>query len=297
MHLPRVAFLGPRGSYSHIAANKYAARYFKKFLEMSFFNFAPIFHKVETRQADYAVVPIENSTAGSIKEIYDLLQHTHLFIVGELILPIEHCMLVSTKACLENLEKIYSHPQSFQQCSNFISKFSQWNIEYTVSTAAAMEKVAAIKSSKIAALGSEDGSKYYHLKILARNICNQQRNSTRFIILSRKRREVATHIPAKTTLIISTQQPLNFLVEILMILRQYNIILSHVESWQRLNPTGENMFYLDVKGNLHSSEMQQALRIMKKKLNTLKILGCYPSDHYHPTMVNLNSPILLANSY
>ncbi|WWO98058.1 MAG: prephenate dehydratase [Candidatus Dasytiphilus stammeri] len=295
MCFPRIAFLGPIGSYSHIAANKYAARYFNKFLEMSFFNFAPIFHKVETRQADYAVVPIENSTAGSIKEIYDLLQHTHLFIVGELILPIEHCMLVSTKACLEKIEKIYSHPQPFQQCSNFISKFSQWNIVYTVSTAAAMEKVAAIKSSKIAALGSEDGSQYYHLKILARNICNQQRNSTRFIVLSRKVIEVATNIPAKTTLIISTQQPLSFLVEILMILRQYNIIMSHIESWPMLTQTGENMFYLDVQGNLNSSEMQQALRIMKKKINTLKILGCYPIDH--TVLVNSKSPILLANSY
>jgi chorismate mutase/prephenate dehydratase len=141
-HSARIAFLGPKGSYSHLAARQYAARHFEEFIESGCAKFADIFNQVETGQADYAVVPIENTSSGAINDVYDLLQHTSLSLVGELTIPIDHCVLVSGSTDLNTIETVYSHPQPFQQCSQFLNRYPNWKIEYTESTSAAMEKVA-----------------------------------------------------------------------------------------------------------------------------------------------------------
>ncbi len=156
-HSARVAFLGPKGSYSHLAARQYAARHFEQFIESGCAKFADIFNQVETGQADYAVVPIENTSSGGINDVYDLLQHTSLSIVGELTIPIDHCVLVSTSTDADKIQTVYSHPQPFQQCSQYLSRYPHWKIEYTESTSAAMEKVAQANSPAVAALGSESG--------------------------------------------------------------------------------------------------------------------------------------------
>jgi chorismate mutase/prephenate dehydratase len=88
------------------------------------------------------VVPIENTSSGAINDVYDLLQHTSLSLVGELTIPIDHCVLVSGSTDLNTIETVYSHPQPFQQCSQFLNRYPNWKIEYTESTSAAMEKVA-----------------------------------------------------------------------------------------------------------------------------------------------------------
>jgi chorismate mutase (EC 5.4.99.5)/prephenate dehydratase (EC 4.2.1.51) len=173
-------------------------------VEMGCLKFHDIIHQVESGQADYAVMPIENTSSGSINDVYDLLQQTTLSIVGELTIPIEHCVLVNGNTDLQQIETVYSHPQPFQQCSQFINRFPQWKIEYTESTAAAMEKVAAMNSPKVAALGSEAGGELYGLQVLERNLANQQQNHTRFIVLARKPIEVSGQVPAKTTLIMAT---------------------------------------------------------------------------------------------
>jgi hypothetical protein len=91
-------------------------------------------------------VPIENTSSGAINDVYDLLQHTSLSLVGELTIPIDHCVLVSGSTDLSNIETVYSHPQPFQQCSQFLNRYPNWKIEYTESTSAAMEKVAQANS-------------------------------------------------------------------------------------------------------------------------------------------------------
>jgi chorismate mutase/prephenate dehydratase len=119
---------------------------FEQFIESGCAKFADIFNQVETGQADYAVVPIENTSSGGINDVYDLLQHTSLSIVGELTIPIDHCVLVSTSTDADKIQTVYSHPQPFQQCSQYLSRYPHWKIEYTESTSAAMEKVAQANS-------------------------------------------------------------------------------------------------------------------------------------------------------
>ncbi|RPD99005.1 bifunctional chorismate mutase/prephenate dehydratase [Candidatus Pantoea deserta] len=275
----RIAFLGPKGSYSHLAARHYAARHFDNMVEIGCLKFHDIIRQVENGQADYAVLPIENTSSGSINDVYDLLQQTSLSIVGELTQPIDHCVLVTGNTDLQQIETVYSHPQPFQQCSQFISRFPHWKIEYTESTAAAMEKVAALNSPKAAALGSEAGGELYQLQVLERNLANQQQNHTRFIVLARKAIAVSDQVPAKTTLLLATGQQAGALVEALLVLRQHNLVMSKLESRPINGNPWEEMFYIDVQGNLESESMQQALQELKALTRMLKVLGCYPSEN------------------
>ncbi|AIM20412.1 MULTISPECIES: bifunctional chorismate mutase/prephenate dehydratase [Serratia] len=281
-HSARIAFLGPKGSYSHLAARQYAARHFDRLIECGCQKFQDIFAQVETGQADYAILPIENTSSGSINEVYDLLQHTSLSIVGELTNPINHCVLIAGDSDLSQIETVYSHPQPFQQCSQFLNRFPHWKIEYTESTAAAMEKVAKLNSPKVAALGSEAGGALYGLQVLEHNLANQQQNITRFIVLARKAIDVSEQVPAKTTLIMATGQQSGALVEALLVLRDNGIIMTKLESRPINGNPWEEMFYIDVQANLRADAMQKALRDLAPITRSLKVLGCYPSDTVVP---------------
>ncbi len=278
----RIAFLGPKGSYSHLAARRYAARHFDEFIESGCPKFQDIFQQVETGQADCAVVPVENTSSGSINDVYDLLQHTSLSIVGELTLPIDHCVLVATTTDLDQIETVYSHPQPFQQCSQFINRHPNWKIEYCESTAAAMEKVAQSGSPKVAALGSEDGGALYGLQVLDRHLANQTQNITRFLVLARKAIGVSDQVPAKTTLLMATGQQAGALVEALLVLRKHNLIMVKLESRPIHGNPWEEMFYLDIQANLESADMRQALRELGEITRSMKVLGCYPSENVVP---------------
>lgn len=233
-------------------------------------------------QPDYAVVPIENTSSGAINDVYDLLQHTSLSLVGELTIPIDHCVLVSGSTDLSQIETVYSHPQPFQQCSQFLNRYPHWKIEYTESTSAAMEKVAQANSSAVAALGSEAGGALYGLQVLERNLANQKQNITRFVVLARKAINVSDQVPAKTTLLMATGQQAGALVEALLVLRNHNLIMTKLESRPIHGSPWEEMFYLDVQANLESASMQKALRELGEITRSMKVLGCYPSENVVP---------------
>ncbi|GDX05048.1 bifunctional chorismate mutase/prephenate dehydratase [Buttiauxella selenatireducens] len=278
----RIAFLGPKGSYSHLAARQYAARHFEQFIESGCAKFHDIFNQVETGQADYAVVPLENTSSGAINDVYDLLQHTSLSIVAEMTVPIDHCVLVNGTTDLDTIHTVYSHPQPFQQCSQFINRYPNWKIEYCESTSAAMEKVAQANSPHVAALGSEAGGALYGLQVLERNLANQTQNITRFIVLARKSIEVTDQVPAKTTLLMATGQQAGALVEALLVLRNHNLIMTKLESRPINGNPWEEMFYLDVQANLNDEAMRKALRELGEITRSMKVLGCYPSENVVP---------------
>jgi len=281
-HSARIAFLGPKGSYSHLAARQYAARHFEEFIESGCAKFQDIFKQVETGQADYAVVPIENTSSGSINDVYDLLQNTPLSIVGEMTVPIDHCLLVATASQLDKIQTVYSHPQPFQQCSQFLNRYPHWKIEYCESTSAAMEKVAESGSPHVAALGSEAGGALYGLQVLDRNLANQEQNITRFVVLARKAIDVSDQVPAKTTLLIATGQQAGALVEALLVLRNHKLIMSKLESRPIYGNPWEEMFYLDIQANLKDEALLKALQELTPITRSLKVLGCYPSENVVP---------------
>lgn len=281
----RIAYLGPKGSYSHIAARQYAARHFDSFVDCTCQKFDDIFTLVDTGQADYGLLPIENTSSGAINDVYDLLQTTSISIVGEIRIPINHALLTSVDSSTEELQTIYSHPQPFQQCSHYLNQYPNWKIEYCESTAAAMEKVALAQSPLVAAIGSEAGGSLYGLKPLANNLANQQINVTRFIVIARKAIDVSKQVPAKTTFLMATGQQAGALVDALMILKKYDIIMTKLESRPINGTPWEEMFYIDVQANLRDINMQKALHDLSQTTRSLKVLGCYPSENVVPVEV------------
>ncbi|MBD2782238.1 bifunctional chorismate mutase/prephenate dehydratase [Xenorhabdus szentirmaii] len=278
----RITFLGPKGSYSHIAARQFAARHFNQLVECSSHKFSDIFSLVEIGQADYGILPLENTSSGAINEVYDLLQHTPLSLVGEITLPINHCLLITAETDTSRIKTVYSHSQPFQQCSQFLNQYPHWNIIYCESTAAAMQKVAELNSPDVAALGSEIGGTFYGLHVLESNLANQQDNSTRFIVVARKPIDVSEQVPAKTTFIMSTGQQAGALVDALIILKKHNIVMSKLESRPINGKPWEEMFYIDVQANLRTIKMQQVLKELSDITHFLKVLGCYPSENVIP---------------
>ncbi|HHC6592746.1 prephenate dehydratase [Vibrio parahaemolyticus] len=286
--LARVAFLGAKGSYSHLASREYFSRKNTELIELNCEHFKEVTRTVESGHADYGVLPIENTSSGSINEVYDLLQHTTLYIVGELTQPIEHCLVATKDIRLEDIKTLYSHPQPHQQCSEFLSRMKGVKLESCASTADAMQKVQEMNRDDVAAIGNASSGKLYGLQAIQDNIANQTENHTRFIVVARKPVEVSTQIPAKTTLIMSTSQEAGSLVETLLVLQRYGINMTKLESRPIMGNPWEEMFYVDLEAHLGSTEMQQALQELTKITKHLKVLGCYPSENIKPTQVKLS---------
>lgn len=286
--LVRVAFLGSKGSYSHLASLEYFSRKNNKLIEHNCNNFKEVATTVETGHASFGVLPIENTSSGSINEVYDLLQHTTLYIVGELTLPIEHCLLSQENIRLEDIKTLYSHPQPHQQCSEFLSHLDGVTLESCASTADAMKKVKELNRNDVAVIGNASSGKLYGLQNIQENIANQTENHTRFIVVARKPVEVSTQIPAKTTIIMSTSHEAGALVQTLLVLQRYDINMTKLESRPIMGNPWEEMFYVDLEAHLDSEKIQQALEELTKITRHLKVLGCYPIENVKPTSVKLS---------
>jgi len=280
-----VAFLGDKGSYSYLASHRYFSRRAENIIESGCKNFSDIMQLVESGHVDYGILPIENTSSGSINEVYDLLQHTNLSIVGEITQPIEHCLLTAVNTSLDKIKTIYAHGQPISQCSNFLDKQQSLKIEYCDSTADAMAKVCELQDDTVAVIGSEEGGALYQLHALEKSIANQSENHSRFILVARKPVDVAEQIPAKTAIILATGQKPGALVECLVILKDKGINMCKLESRPIQGRPWEEMFYLDVEENLKTVKLQEAITELTAQTNFIKVLGCYPIEHIPPTNV------------
>ena len=282
-HKVRVAFLGQQGTYSHLAAQRYFARRAEEIIEHGCSTFKEIIATVENGLADYALLPIENTSSGGINEVYDILQHTSLHIVGELTVPVEHCLLGKADAQEKDIKEVYGHFQPIAQCSEYLSQFEDIKVERAESTSAALEIVANLNRSDVAAIGNSDGGRLFGLTPLRTGIANQKENYSRFIVVARKPVDVAEQIPAKTTFIMSVKQRPGALVDALLILKQHKINMSKLESRPILGNPWEEMFYVDVESNVQSDNLKEALKELGELTTFQKVLGCYPSDDIKAT--------------
>ncbi len=281
----RVAFLGDKGSYSYLAMRKYFSRYADELVEIGCSGFKEIIGSVENGQADYAVLPIENTSSGSINEVFDVLQHTRCSIVGELTLPIEHCLLAAVPTQESQITTIYTHFQPAAQCSEYLNTQSGVKVERCDSTSSAFLKVSELKDPHVAAIGSASGGALYGLSPIRHKLANQKENFSRFIVVARNAVDVAEQIPAKTTLIMSTAQKPGALVEALLVLRDLGLNLSKLESRPIMGNPWEEMFYMDIEANVRSAAMVEAMKTLTRITRYVKVLGCYPSEDVMPTQI------------
>ena len=277
-----IAFLGMRGSYSNMASRQFAKKYQGSLIELSCDSFQQVFDKVSEGEAEFGVLPLENTTSGSINDVYDLLQHTDLAVVGELAYPIKHCVLANGNIDLAEIDTLYSHPQVIQQCSQFIQSLNKVHIKYCESSSHAMQMVARLNKQNIVALGNEDGGKLYGLTNIKTDIANQQNNITRFIVVAKQAINVSPPLQTKTLLLMTTSQQAGALVDALMVFKQYQIRMTKLESRPIYGKPWEEMFYVELQANIHSENTQQALKALEDVTSYIKVLGCYPSEIIEP---------------
>lgn len=277
-----VAFLGMHGSYSHLAARRFAKGYPQTLTELSCDSFDTVFEKVKSGEADYGVLPLENTTSGSINEVYDLLQHTDLCLVGELAYPIKHCLLATEPVELSQIDTIYTHPQPAQQCSHFLQGLDKVHIKYCESSSHAMQLVARLNQPNCVAISNEDGGKLYGLSVIKTEIANQTNNITRFIVVAREPVNVSPQVQTKTLLLMTTSQQAGALVDALLVFKQHGIRMLKLESRPIYNKPWEEMFYVELDANIHSENTQSALKSLESVTSFIKVLGCYPSEIIEP---------------
>ncbi len=279
----RIACLGSKGSYSQQAARRFFERRGEPHVVIDCRSFRDAVRRTERGETDFAVLPIENTTSGGISEVYDLLQHTSLNIVGEIRHRIEHQLLaLNERVTPAAIRTLFVHPQVYAQCSHYLGELEAANVVYCSSTTEAMERVVASGDATAAAIGSAEGGALYGLKVIASDLANQKENHTRFIVVARTPAEVPEGVSAKTTLILTVDQKPGALVDALVVFRDRAINMLKLESRPLAGNPFEELFYLDIAGNLRDPNVAGALDEIAARARFLKVLGCYPADEVIP---------------
>ncbi|HVV81973.1 MAG TPA: prephenate dehydratase [Kofleriaceae bacterium] len=278
----RVTYQGVEGSFSHLAAQRrYAGRPGGAWL-VGCETFRAAAAAVADGSADLALLPIENSTAGSINETYDLLAHGPLTITGEVVSAVEHCLLALPGADLASLAVVRSHPQALAQCQAFFAAHPHLTARVDVDTAGAARAVRDARDPTQAAIASAAAATAYGLVVLAQGIQTERGNATRFVEIARHPTPVAPDIVAKTSLVLTLADRPGALGEILTRIAAARLSLTKVESRPVAHTPWQYRFYLDVLGHAAGAAMQQVLAELQALTVELRVLGCYPAEVVGP---------------
>ncbi|MFN1834287.1 prephenate dehydratase [Balneola sp. MJW-20] len=274
----RVSFQGGEGAFSHAAALRHFGDRFDQVEPIGFNTFQQAADALITKKVDYAILPIENTTAGSINDTYDILGSDEVHIVGEEILRIVHCLMALEEIPLKNVRRVLSHPQALAQCTHFLSTMPDCEVVSYLDTALSAKKVAEDGDLSKASIAGAQAADIYGLKVIASDIANQKGNYTRFVVASRKPVKVDSQVPAKTSLLMVTSHEEGALLKCLNILHTHKVNLAKLESRPRLNEPWHYSFYVDLEGNVEDPEISSALDELNKECHELKVLGCYPKQ-------------------
>jgi len=267
-----VCFQGVEGAYSQLAM----LEFFKDQMRSSFHveSWRDAMEAISNGDADYAVLPIENSLAGSIEENFDLLSEYNVAIVGEQILKVNHALLGVKGANIADIKTVYSHPKAIAQCDEYIrTKHMDWDVKNLHNTAVSAQKIRDDGDKTQAAIGSAFNATLYNLDILEENIQDNKSNATRFIIVSKEKKYLANakHI----SLCFELPHEPGSLYRVLSNLMFNGINMNRIESRPIKGVNWQYRFFIDIDGNLDDEAVQNALIGLKEECVTLRILGNY----------------------
>jgi chorismate mutase / prephenate dehydratase len=273
----RVAFQGAAHAYSDAAARKYLAGRGLEGDLTGYRTFREAADALLAGDAELAVLPIENTTAGSINEVYALLRSREMFIVGEETWKVDHCLAAADDVPLSALTRILSHPQGLEQCAQFLQSLPNAVPTTYFDTAGAMQAVAAADDPTVAAIASPEAAAAYGLVVLRHDISDSPDNFTRFVVLSRTPAAVDLRIPCKTSLILVTGHEEGDLLRCLEVLSGSGHSMTKLESRPRPGRPWEYMFFVDFEGNAADPRTATALDELRAAALFVKILGSYPA--------------------
>ena len=266
----RVVFQGVEGAYSHAAARKFFGGSVDAYHVPEF---EDTIQEVEAGRAAYAVLPIENSTAGFVISNYDLLAKYEAYIVGEVYVPVDHMLLGLPEAKLTDIRTIYSHPQGLMQCSELLNSHKEWKQVSVLNTAVAAKKVMEEQDKSQAAVASRTAGELYGLKELAQGINNVKGNTTRFIVLAKD--PVYERTAGKISVTFEIPHVSGSLYNILGNFIFNGVNMRMIESRPIPDKNFEYRFFVDIEGNLSDSAVKNALTGIRAEASSMKILGNY----------------------
>lgn len=265
----RVACQGVEGSYSHQAADQFFAK-----PDIQFFDqFEDVFQAVESSAVEYGVLPIENSTAGSVVQVYDLMRKHSFYIIKDTKVLVRHNLLTAAETDLEELTDIYSHPQALSQCQELQEKYRNIRFHEYSNTAVAAKFVAEQKNSHLAAIASAKCAELYNMYFLQRDIQDMSGNATRFICISKTPGFSAE--ANKISLCLTLPHKPGALYHLLHKFALNNLNICKLESRPYPEKKFEYLFYLDVEGKCSEFQVRWLLNDLNKQLGYFKFLGSY----------------------
>ncbi len=265
-----VAYLGPEATFTQQAALRNFGSSVK-YIPMH--SIPDIFPAVELGEVDYGVIPIENSTEGAVVHSMDMLAESSLTIVGQVYLPIEHCLISRGK--LGDIRKVCSKDQAIGQCRSWLHRhMPSAELESVESTAYAVK--LASENPEIAAIASALAADMYHMPILERSIQDNKDNQTRFLVIGKKPMPKSANIKYKTSIVISVNDRPGALFDALIPFNRVNINLTRIESRPSRKKAWDYFFFIDFLGHWEDPETRTAVGELEKVLPMIKWLGSYP---------------------
>ena len=268
----KVGFLGPEGTFTQTAVYKHFGHSVRA---LPFHTIDEVFQEVESGVADFGVVPIENSTEGSVNNTLDMFLTSPLKIAGEVELRIEQHLL-GTKSGLENVERICAHEQSLAQCRGWLREYLP-HVELIGMSSNAAGARRARDEAGTAAIGPDVAADVYDLRILVSGIEDRADNSTRFLVVGREL--LAASGNDKTTLLVSTSGTAGgagVLHSLLQPLADHNVVMTFIESRPSRRKNWDYVFFIDIEGHAQESPVADALAVLEKESSLFRILGAYP---------------------
>jgi chorismate mutase/prephenate dehydratase len=269
---PRIAFFGQPGSNTHQASLNVFGSQAQQSPQA---NIPSVFEEVEQGRADYGVVPVENSTEGTINHTLDLFVDSELKVCSELSLPIRHLLLNRTGK-VAGLKKVLSHPQALAQCRRWLAKNApQAQALSAASTSEAAKQAAKDRSGRTAAIASALAVDLYGLKVAARNIQDQNDNTTRFFVIGRARSKPTGK--DKTSVMLSIRDRVGALSAVLKPFERQKVNLTSIESRPSRRKAWDYYFFVDFQGHQDEPKVQRLLKDLGRQVAQLKVLGSYPA--------------------
>ena len=265
-----VVFQGVEGAYSYAAMREYFDDDIKSFHVKTW---RDAMEAVVEGKADYGVLPIENSTAGIVAGIYDLLTEYDLNIVGEQIISPRHVLLGLPEASLEDIHCVYSHSQALAQCSKYLEAHPEWRTQEMENTAGSAKKVREDGDTTQASIASRQAGELYGLKVLAENICSNDKNATRFVIVSKK--PIYVKDANKISIFFELHHESGTLYHMLSHIIYNGLNMTKIESRPIPGKNWQYRFFVDFEGNLQDSAVKNALRGIEAEADRMRILGNY----------------------
>ncbi len=266
----RVVYQGVEGAYSHAAMREYFGRDVNCFHVRKF---RDAMEAIAEGSADYAVLPIENSSAGIVADNYDLLVNFENYIVGEQIVKCEHALLGLPGTNLKDIKRVYSHQQALSQCEEYLYRHPEWQLIPFDNTARAAKKIAEDGDRTQAAVGSRFAAEYFGLEVLEEHIYYNEANSTRFIVVTNQR--IFRRDAKKISICFEVPHYSGSLYNILSHIIYNNVNMTKIESRPIPGRNWEYRFFVDFDGNLMDSAVKNALRGIREEAINMKILGNY----------------------